>query len=137
MIPKSQKATHAPQAMNTLESSGPSAGQDLMEEIKKSVFAESAGKYGVLRCFVRVAKAEQLGVDHDSFNGLCWEFSSAGKLARHFISLHLDALPADAMFVCPMCQKTLIHKKHVQNHSDKVHGICMDIIFTRPPKKRN
>lgn len=26
--------------------------------------------------------------------------------------------------VCPMCQKTLIHRKHVQNHSDKIHGVC-------------
>lgn len=131
VVPKAVKAP------GVIASSGSAAEEDIVEEMKKSVFVETAGKKGVLRCFVCVARAEQLGAEHDSFSGLCRTFARAGTLARHFISTHLDALPVDAMFVCPMCQKTLIHKKHVQNHSDKVHGICTDIVFRRPVKKRN
>lgn len=90
-----------------------------MEEIKKSVFAGSVGKKGARRCFVCVARAEQLGVDHDSFSGLCREVFSCGCIGEAF-HLYAPGHPPDRRDLC-----------------DKVHGICTDIVFRRSTKKRN
>lgn len=111
--------------------------EEMMEAMKRSTLAQFAGKRGVLRCFLCVAKAETLGVKHPSFDKLCWQFSRQGTLARHFISCHLDLLKADQMYECGMCHVTLIHKKHVQNHAHKMHGISTDITYRRPSKKRS
>lgn len=122
------KAVKAPLSINVVARSGSAGEKDVMEEIKKSVFAKYTGKGGVLKYYVCITRAKQLGIEHDSFNNLCRKFSRTGALARHFISIHLDALPTNAMLVCPICQKTLIYKKHIQNHSGKVHGICTNIV---------
>ena len=101
-----------------------------MEMIKRSTLASSAGN--VLRCFICVAKAESYGMDHEAFEDLCYKFSRQGTLARHFISFHLDTLKDGDSFVCPVCHVLLIHKNHLRNHAERVHGIFTNIKFKRP-----
>lgn len=112
------------------------AANDAMEMIKRSAMTSHAGK-DIRRCYVCVAKAESLGgQDHPQFRELCQPFARQGTLARHFISKHLDALQDDDPSTCPMCKVTLLHKKHLQNHSQRYHGINTNITFKRPQNRR-
>lgn len=101
-----------------------SSPQQQLEMIKQSTLAEFTRD--IRRCFLCVAKAETLGVDHPRFDELCHPFARSGTLARHFITAHLDAVAADDSTECPVCKVTLIHRQHLQNHTEIVHGIRTD-----------
>ncbi|KAG6358153.1 hypothetical protein INS49_014037 [Diaporthe citri] len=107
-------------AKPALKSTSKKAPEARMQEIKEATLV-AFGK--VLKCFLCVAKAESLGQSHPRFDDLCRQFSRSDHLRKHFIDIHLDRHSEDDSFVCPICKVTLIHKKHLQNHTEKVHGI--------------
>lgn len=113
----------APNAVPPVELGQHSTPVDVMQFIKKTIFVATAGKAGVSRCYVCVAKAESVGPNHPHFAELCHEYARAFTLGTHFIAKHLDALADDASAICPICKFTLIHKKHLQNHSHRMHGV--------------
>lgn len=105
---------------------------DRMALIKRSTLvAAMTDGQPVLMCFVCVAKAERVGEGHALFDEYCWKFSANGKLVRYFVTSHLNHHKADDNFECPICQVTLIHKKHLQNHTEKIHGICTVMVYKR------
>lgn len=97
-----------------------------MDEIRKSTFASVVGEKNVRRCFLCVAKAARLGRDHSLFNDLCHTFYNSHNLAYHLTRTHLDGIPEDGTFECPLCHVTLLHKNHLRLHSHVVHGISTD-----------
>lgn len=115
------------------------APAEAMEQIKQSVLTAHTPTEGIRRCYVCVAKAATLvgGHENNMFNEYCHEFVRPGTLSRHFIQKHLDAFDDDDTFICPICNVLLIHKKHLQNHSAKQHGVNTNIIFKRPVNGRN
>lgn len=109
--------------------------QEQMLTIKNSTLVSVVGSE-VRRCYLCVAKAETLGREHPRFSTLCHEFARHGNLARHFITIHLDAVAPNSTSECPICQKTLISKQHLQNHTLRIHGIHTGIVFNRRGKRR-
>lgn len=80
-----------------------SAGEkNMMEEIKKSIFAGFVSKKGILKYYVCVVKVEQFGVEYNSFGNFCRKFSRMGMLVQYFISIYLDAFSINIIFVCFM-----------------------------------
>lgn len=74
------KAVKTPLSID-VTSPGPAGEEDVMEEIKESVFTKTAGKKDTLRFYVCIPRAEQLDVEHNRFSGLYREFTRRGTLA--------------------------------------------------------
>ncbi|KAK7219040.1 hypothetical protein V2G26_007043 [Clonostachys chloroleuca] len=51
------------------------------------------------------------------------EFYTSGDTAKHFRRRHLSILEDHHMIYCQVCDETLEHKKHLQNHGLKRHGL--------------
>lgn len=100
-----------------------------MSSIKQSVMVRDKDRDNDIlqlrtrRCYICVARAEILGPSHASFSELCRVFARDYKLGIHFVGKHLDPLAYDATTVCPICKVTLLHKKHLKNHSHRFHGV--------------
>lgn len=108
-----------------------------IEDYKRSTLVKVMGVKKVRRCFLCVMKASVLGPTHARFNELCHEFYDVATLSRHFMNTHLYNLDQEHQkFKCPMCLKKLIHKNHLRNHADAVHGIDTFRASTRKPKGR-
>lgn len=108
--------------------------QQVLKEIHDSTLVHKVGK--VLRCYIYVAKAEALGVDNPNYNEYCKKFNTTHTLARHFITAHLDAYKEDDAFEYPVCEVTLVNKKHLQNHTQVMHSINTNIKFKQPVERR-
>lgn len=100
------------------------APAEILEEIRRSTFVSVIGHRQVRRCFICVAKAFQLGRDHERFNSLCHKHYNEYTLARHFTSIHLDGVQDDEEEECPICLEVLVNKNHLRKHADNIHGIC-------------
>lgn len=129
-----RQALAASQSKQSKQDDTTNSSQQMREEMRDSTLVHKVGK--VLRCYICVAKAEALGVDDPNYNEYCKEFSSPHTLARHFIPAHLDAYEEDDAFECPVCEVTLVNKKHLQNHTQVMHGINTNIKFKRPVQRR-
>lgn len=98
--------------------------KDRLHMIRQSVYAGHIGEGQVRRCFLCVTKAcNILGPTHLIFDDLCRSFYSVHTLARHFIGTHLNSLPEDESFECPLCLIPLLHQDHLRLHSHNVHSI--------------
>ncbi|KAG8157653.1 hypothetical protein KVR01_012315 [Diaporthe batatas] len=106
--------------MSASESNPQQTPKAEMQEYKEATLVAFGN---VRRCFLCVAKAEILGRSHPRFRHLCHPFSRSDHLREHFITVHLNYQGEGDSFVCPICKVALIHKKHLQNHTEKVHGI--------------
>lgn len=127
-----QKQAHPPRASELTVDVPPA---QLIDGIKKTTMVRVAGSK-IVRCYLCVAKAEVLGAEHPRFWELCQEFSTPHALARHFVPTHLDPHSEDDAFECPVCKVTLVNKKHLQNHTQIMHGINTNIKFKRPAARR-
>lgn len=105
--------------------------QEKVDEVKNSTLVKHTAP--VLRCFICVAKAIHDGIDHANFVKWCHLFANTGTLRTHFLK-HIDLLGSDDSFDCPICNVHLIHKQHLQNHAELVHGISTENEFKRRPR---
>lgn len=104
-----------------------------MELVKKTMLMSVVGDDEVWKCFICVCRAANDGKSYPKLAERTCHCSCQGTLGRHFITAHLDFMSPDDSFECPLCFCTLIHKKHLQNHAQRVHGIKTNIKFKRPP----
>ncbi|KAL2278242.1 hypothetical protein FJTKL_14652 [Diaporthe vaccinii] len=75
------------------------------------------------RCFVCIGQAMGLQPDDkDRLDDLIREFYTSSDLTKHFGRKHLSKVKDDTKIECKVCQKTLRHKMHLQNHALKTHG---------------
>ncbi|KAM0368589.1 hypothetical protein ACHAO7_011093 [Fusarium culmorum] len=74
------------------------------------------------RCFLCVGRATTLEPSDPAINGLIKPFYSSGDLSRHFKRRHLSNLQPAEKLHCRLCDETLDHKMHLQNHAETVHG---------------
>jgi hypothetical protein len=73
------------------------------------------------RCFVYVGTAFSLLPDDPHIEELIHEFYTPGDLSKHFQRRHLSTLQANDSSECQVCDMTLKHKIHLQNHALLVH----------------
>jgi hypothetical protein len=74
------------------------------------------------RCFLCVGRATTLEPSDPAAHGLIKPFYSSGDLSRHFKRRHLSNLQPNEKLHCRLCNETLDHKMHLQNHAEMVHG---------------
>jgi hypothetical protein len=74
-------------------------------------------------CFLCVGKALTLQPDDPLIKDLAREFYTSGDTAKHFRRRHLSILEDHHVIYCRVCDETLEHKKHLQNHGLKRHGL--------------
>ncbi|KAF4331872.1 C2H2 finger domain protein [Fusarium beomiforme] len=74
------------------------------------------------RCFLCVGRATTLQPSDPAVDGLIKPFYSTGDLSRHFKRRHLSNLQPNEKLYCRLCDETLDHKMHLQNHAETVHG---------------
>jgi hypothetical protein len=74
------------------------------------------------RCFLCVGRATTLQPSDPAVHGLIKPFYSTGDLSRHFKRHHLSNLQLNEKPCCRLCDETLDHKMHLQNHAETVHG---------------
>jgi hypothetical protein len=105
-----------------------------IDQIKQSTLRSLAG--AVRRCFICVDRAVHAGYEPDDprFQRDCHIFANELSLRVHFYK-HLDMHDAGEHWVCRICKVTLIHRQHLQNHADTVHGIRTPNDTRRLPKK--
>ncbi|KAH7163710.1 hypothetical protein DER46DRAFT_556459 [Fusarium sp. MPI-SDFR-AT-0072] len=75
------------------------------------------------RCFLCVGRATTLELSDPAIDQLIKPFYSAGDLSRHFKRRHLSNLQPNEKLHCRLCNETLDHKMHLQNHAETVHGV--------------
>jgi len=73
-------------------------------------------------CFICVGWATTLQPSDPAIDGLIKPFYSSGDLSRHFKRRHLSNLQLTEKLYCRLCDETLDHKMHLQNHAETVHG---------------
>jgi hypothetical protein len=56
------------------------------------------------------------------FNKRVYSFASPGDLSKHFKQKHLANYRIGDRLECKVCQMSLDHKMHLQNHAAKIHG---------------
>lgn len=49
-------------------------------------------------------------------------FASSGDLTKHFKRKHLFNIREEDRIGCKVCQMSLQHKQHLQNHAESIHG---------------
>jgi hypothetical protein len=74
------------------------------------------------RCFLCVGLAATREHSDPGTKDLIRTFYSSGDLTRHFKRCHLSKLQTNEKPYCILCEKTLDHKMHLQNHAETVHG---------------
>jgi hypothetical protein len=74
------------------------------------------------RCFLCVGRATTFQPSDPAIHGLIKPFYSPGDLSRHFKRHHLSNLQPNEKLHCRLCDETLEHKMHLQNHAETVHG---------------
>ncbi|KAK7229589.1 hypothetical protein V2G26_001759 [Clonostachys chloroleuca] len=74
-------------------------------------------------CFLCVGKALTLQPDDPLIKDLARQFYTSGDTAKHFRRRHLSILEDHHVIYCRVCDETLEHKKHLQNHGLKRHGL--------------
>ncbi|KAI3572509.1 hypothetical protein IWW34DRAFT_838119 [Fusarium oxysporum f. sp. albedinis] len=74
------------------------------------------------RCFLCVGLATTLEPTDPAVHGLIKPFYSSGDLSKHFKRRHLSNLQLNEKLHCRLCNETLDHKMHLQNHVETVHG---------------
>lgn len=94
---------------------------NLVRAATMSVFVRSV-KERPRRCFLCVGKAIFLSLDDPHIEDLVREFYTSGDLSKHFRRKHLSKLQAGDSSHCRVCDMTLQHKMHLQNHALKIHG---------------
>lgn len=105
--------------------------EEQMDDIKNSTLVKHTAP--VLRCFICVAKALHDGMDHPNFVKWSHQFANTGTLRTHFLK-HIDLHGSDDSFDCPICNVHLIHKQHLQNHAELIHGISTENESKRLPR---
>lgn len=101
------------------------------QELEKLTLAKHTTP--VLRCFICVAKAMHDGENSPNYDKWCHQFANTNTLRTHFLR-HIDLHESDDSFDCPICKVHLIHKQHLQNHADVVHGINTENESKRLPR---
>lgn len=89
------------------------------DPLKKELDAAMLSVYKDKRpriCFLCLGN-EQLPMDRRVYS-----FKAPGDLSKHFRRKHLANLGDDHRTECKLCEKTLNHKKHLQNHALSIHG---------------
>ncbi|KAH0419558.1 hypothetical protein CcaCcLH18_14355 [Colletotrichum camelliae] len=75
------------------------------------------------RCFVCIGQAMGLPPDdEDRLDDLTREFYTSNDLTKHFRRKHLSKVANGDNIECKVCDMTLDHKMHLQNHAFKIHG---------------
>ncbi|KAK1840387.1 C2H2 finger domain-containing protein [Colletotrichum chrysophilum] len=87
-----------------------------------SVFVTSE-KQRPRRCFICIGQAMDLPPDDkDRLDDLAREFYTSNDLTKHFRRKHLSKVTDGNRVGCKVCDITLEHKMHLQNHAYKIHG---------------
>ena len=63
-----------------------------------------------------------LGEPGMPFSKRLYSFASPGDLTKHFKRKHLANYRTGDLLECKVCQTSLDHKMHLQNHAAKIHG---------------
>ncbi|KAI9863864.1 MAG: hypothetical protein M1813_003516 [Trichoglossum hirsutum] len=66
-------------------------------------------------CFVYLEEASLL------FEKRMYSFASLGDLTKHFKRKHLSNIRGGDRIECKVCQMSLEHKMHLQNHAARIH----------------
>lgn len=74
------------------------------------------------RCFLCIGAALSLPPDDPRVEDKIGEFYTPGDLSKHFRRRHLSQLRDDERPICQVCDMTLSHKTHLQQHAILVHG---------------
>ncbi|VTT72992.1 unnamed protein product [Fusarium fujikuroi] len=74
------------------------------------------------RCFLCIGTATTLQPSDPAIERLINPFYSPGDLSKHFKRRHLSNLQPNERLHCRLCDETLDHKMHLQNHAETVHG---------------
>jgi hypothetical protein len=74
------------------------------------------------RCFLCIGRATTLQPSDPAIERLINPFYSSGDLSKHFKRHHLSNLQPNEKIHCRLCDETLDHKMHLQNHAETVHG---------------
>ncbi|KAK7211968.1 hypothetical protein V2G26_019146 [Clonostachys chloroleuca] len=74
-------------------------------------------------CFLCVGKALTLQPGDPLIKDLAREFYTSGDTVKHFRRRHLSILEDHHVIYCRVCDETLEHKRHLQNHGLKRHGL--------------
>lgn len=69
-----------------------------------------------------------LGEQNLQFEKRTRSFASPGDLTKHFKRKHLANIKGGDRIRCKVCQMSLEHKSHLQNHAESIHGTV-----SRPP----
>ena len=86
-----------------------------------SVFVTNRDKQSH-RYFLCIRRATTLQPSNPAIEHLINPFYSPGNLSKHFKQYHLSNLQPNERLHCRLCNKTLDHKMHLQNHAKTVHG---------------
>ncbi|KPM43730.1 hypothetical protein AK830_g2836 [Neonectria ditissima] len=73
------------------------------------------------RCFVCVGRATTLP-SSDPIQDLIRPFYSNSNLRKHFKRCHLSKIQENEELYCRLCNLSLDHKMHLQNHAMRIHG---------------
>lgn len=74
------------------------------------------------RCFLCIGVALLIPLDNPCVEDRIQEFYMLGDLSKHFRRRHLSQLRDNEQPVCQVCDMTLLHEMHLQNHALRVHG---------------
>jgi hypothetical protein len=63
-----------------------------------------------------------LGEQSLPFEKRTYKFAKPGDLTKHFKRKHLANIKKGDLLECKVCQMSLEHKMHLQNHAERIHG---------------
>lgn len=96
------------------------------QKLRDAVYLNVMGKGNIRKCYICVAKAMSLQPDDPTYADLTRDFSFRNALIKHFNKTHLSRMLEEDSSECPLCELKLEDKMHLQNHSEKVHGLKTD-----------
>ncbi|KAH7215415.1 hypothetical protein DER44DRAFT_687978 [Fusarium oxysporum] len=115
------KAIATKRDVSNLHNTAKDTASSALGDAITSVFIKSRTERS-RRCFLCVGRATILQPSDPAIPGLIKPFYSTGDLSRHFKRHHLSNLQPNEKLYCRLCDETLDHKMHLQNHAETVHG---------------
>jgi len=104
------------------------AGPTPAKETCPELMAAAAEKQTLSAAMLSVFKEKRpticflcLGEENLSFEKRVYSFARPGDLTKHFKRKHLANHKGDRI-ECKVCQMSLQHKMHLQNHAERIHG---------------
>jgi hypothetical protein len=105
------------------------AGPTLAKEADPQLVAAAAEKQALSAAMLAVFQEKRpivcfmcLGEPGLPFNKRVYSFASPGDLTKHFKRKHLANYKMGDRLECKVCQMSLDHKMHLQNHAARIHG---------------